>query len=470
MTENNGGNAKMLLKNTGIFAIGTFGSKVLSLLIIPLCTFYIDTTSMGVYDMDYTVITLLQPIAMLSLSEGLFRWLLDETLEKRKVFSTWAGLFTTFMLVFTTVFWMVWTIVRFDDAPLLYLLVVFGCAYICAQFGTRGLHANKLFAASGILYTVVYCALTYLLVVVVGVGYRGLLIAILVATLVSTVVLVVVQPELRNATRRLFDRSMAKEMLHFSVFLLPNQLSWWALTWLGRLFIVGILGYAANGIYSVAMKFPSALSMVSNVFLPAWQEQLVSLYGNDGTGEYFSKIFRRYAILLFSILLPGVPFTVLFIRLFMDSAYSGAAELVAILYLGACFSALTAFMGVLFLCSRNTSGAAIVSGLGATAMTIASAVLVPSIGLRGAAAASTLGYFVMFVSDILMTRKYLDYCVPWRPIVVLLVLAVLLSVAANVIGEIWQLALLILTGALIALIANRNSLSWIVGMVRGRSR
>lgn len=50
-----------LIKNTGIFAIGTFGSKILTLLIIPLCTHYIATDDMGIYDMVYTIIALLQP-------------------------------------------------------------------------------------------------------------------------------------------------------------------------------------------------------------------------------------------------------------------------------------------------------------------------------------------------------------------------------------------------------------------------
>lgn len=80
--------AKALIKNTGIFAIGTFGSKILTLLIIPLCTHYIATDDMGVYDMVYTIIALLQPIAVLAIPESLFRWVIDAKADKKSVYST----------------------------------------------------------------------------------------------------------------------------------------------------------------------------------------------------------------------------------------------------------------------------------------------------------------------------------------------------------------------------------------------
>lgn len=73
-----------LIKNTGIFAIGTFGSKILTLLIIPLCTHYIATDDMGIYDMVYTIIALLQPIAVLAIPESLFRWVIDAKADKKK--------------------------------------------------------------------------------------------------------------------------------------------------------------------------------------------------------------------------------------------------------------------------------------------------------------------------------------------------------------------------------------------------
>lgn len=468
MVDNSRGAAKNLLKNTGIFAIGTFGSKVLSLLIIPLCTHFIDTTSMGVYDLDYTIVSLLTPLAMLSASEALFRWMLDEALEKKRVFSTWAPFFALSVLGFTVIYWVAWVIARFEDAALLYLLVVSSCAYGSAQYGTRGLRANKLFAASGIVYSVAYCALTAVLVVWLKVGYRGLLIAILAATVLTTTLLVALQPELRRASRSLFDRRLAKEMLRYSVFLLPNQLCWWALSWLSRLFIIAFLGYSANGVYSVAMKFPSALSMVSSVFFPAWQEQAVTLFGKDGSEGYFSDIFLRYVRIFTSLLLPGVPFTVLFIRVFMDASYIGAADLVALLYLGACLSAFSAFMGALYLCAKDTRGAASTTVVGAVVSAATSLALIPSAGIVGAAVASMLGNLAMFLSRAWQTRRYCVVKVPWLDLCLLSAAAVGFSLVSSALGEAWQLLLLTVIGCVLFLLVNHDSIGWVFGLLKPR--
>ncbi|WP_419060639.1 lipopolysaccharide biosynthesis protein [Enteroscipio rubneri] len=469
MASDNRSNSKNLLKNTGIFAVGTFGSKVLSLLIIPLCTHYIDTENMGVYDMSYTVVQLLMPIAMLSVAEALFRWLLDEAIDKKKILSTWAALFSTFMLVFTVAYWSAWAFLRFDDAPLMYLLVVTGCAYGSVQYGTRGLRNNKLFAASGIFYAVVYCALTFYLVVILRVGYRGLLEAILIATVGTTALLVALQPDLRQASRKLFDRSLAKEMTRYSVFLLPNQLCWWAISWLGRLIVVGFLGYAANGIFSVAMKFPSALSMVSAVFFPAWQEQAISLFGKDGSEEYFSSVFRRYARIFLSLLLPGVPFTILFVRIFMDSSYAQAADLVALLYLGASFSAFSSFFGVLYLCARDTKGAASTTVIGAMVNAAASLVLVPTAGIIGAAAANMLGNLLMWLVRTRQTRRYATISVAWGEVVLLSVVGLATGVLCGALVENWQLLTATFVGVVMMLAVNRTSIGWILGLLKGRN-
>lgn len=468
MSDANGGKARSLLKNTGIFALGTFGSKVLSLLVIPLCTHYIDTTNMGVYDITYTVVSLLQPIAMLSVAEALFRWMLDEAMEKEKAFSTWAGLFATFMAVFTVAFWIVWAVARFEDAVLLYLLVVSGCAYQSAQYGTRGLHANRLFAVSGIAYAVVYCGLTYVFVVVMQIGYRGLLLAILIASLAATAMLVAVQPDLRHVSRHLFDRHVAAEMLRYSVFLLPNQLCWWVLNWLGRFFILGFLGYAANGIYSVAMKFPSALSMVSGVFIPAWQEQAISLYGKEESEAYFSLVFRRYARLFLSLLLPGVPLTILFVRVFMDPSYIQAADFVSVLYLGACFSAFSSFFGVLYLCDKDTRGAASTTVVGAVVSAAASLALVPTAGLMGAAFASMLGSLAMWLARAWQTRRYCPIQVVWTEIAALSAAAAVMGLCCGALAEEWQFLLAAAAGAVLSLVVNRDSLGWLAGLVKSK--
>ena len=51
-----------LLSGTLIYAIGGFGTKILSFLFVPLYTYYILPAEMGIYDLLITTVNLLTPI------------------------------------------------------------------------------------------------------------------------------------------------------------------------------------------------------------------------------------------------------------------------------------------------------------------------------------------------------------------------------------------------------------------------
>lgn len=452
-----GSHAKSLIKTTGIFAVGTFGSKILTLLVIPLCTHYIATADMGVYDMVYTVVALLQPIAILAIPESLFRWIIDSKADKRAVYSTWLTLFAVLSAVFTIVFWACWLVFGFSDAALMYALVILSCLYQSFQYGTRGLHNNRLFAVSGILYAMAYCAACFVLVIVLNAGYRGLLYAMLIATVIASVLLLAAQRELRSFASSGIDRTLAKEMLRYSLFLLPNQLSWWAMTMLCRLIIVGFMGYSANGIFSVAMKFPSALTMISTIFTPAWQEQAISLFDSGEKDAYFSKVFNQYAVLLLTLLVPGVPLTKLFVEVAMDPAYYSCFDVVAVLYLGAAVNALSGFVGVLYLCAKDTKGAASTTILGAVVNTVLSVSLVPFAGLMGAALGNLFGNAVILGARLHQTRKYCSLRVQWVKCFCYTALVIIVSLTTAVLHSFASVAVFTFVCIAVFAAVNRKS-------------
>ena len=459
---------KSLIRNTGIFAIGTFGSKILTLLIIPLCTHYIATTDMGVYDMVYTVVALLQPIAILAIPESLFRWIIDAKADKRAVYSTWLTLFAILSTVFTVVFWLCWLVLEFGDAPLIYALIILGCLYQSFQYGTRGLHNNQLFAVSGILYALVYCAACFVFVVVLGTGYRGLLYAMLIATVTASALLLAAQRELRSFASCGIDRTLAKDMLRYSLFLLPNQLSWWAMTMLCRLIIVGFMGYSANGIFSVAMKFPSALTMISSIFTPAWQEQAITLFNKGEKDAYFSKVFNQYAVLLLTLLVPGVPLTKIFVQVAMDPAYYSCFDVVTVLYLGAAVNALSSFVGVLYLCAKDTKGAASTTILGAVVNAVLSVALVPFVGLMGAALGNLAGNAVILVVRLRQTRKYSTLRIQWGKCLGCAAFVIVSSLVTAALPTLTAVTLFAVACFLVFMIVNYGSAKVLIGYAKRR--
>ena len=56
-------NYKKLVYNTAIFAIGNFGSKVLTFLIVPLYTYVLTTAEYGVIDLFITSLGMVIPFS-----------------------------------------------------------------------------------------------------------------------------------------------------------------------------------------------------------------------------------------------------------------------------------------------------------------------------------------------------------------------------------------------------------------------
>ncbi len=65
-----------LIKNTLIYSIGSFGSKNLSFLLLPLFSLYLTTVEMGQYDLILTFVLLVTPLITLQLSDAIYRWLI----------------------------------------------------------------------------------------------------------------------------------------------------------------------------------------------------------------------------------------------------------------------------------------------------------------------------------------------------------------------------------------------------------
>lgn len=79
---------KKLISNTMIFAIGTFSSKVLVFLLMPLYTRVLNNADYGVVDLIIQTGNLLIPIVSVGIINAVVRFGLDDSTSKSDVFST----------------------------------------------------------------------------------------------------------------------------------------------------------------------------------------------------------------------------------------------------------------------------------------------------------------------------------------------------------------------------------------------
>ena len=169
MTETTG-RGKQFLKSVGIYAVGNIGSKLITFLMIPMYTFFVETSEFGYYDLCLTAVMLLTSFASLQLRDGAFRFLIDSKTdeEKTEVVSATMRLLSRSLLVFM----LLSAIVSFVY-PIRCLWLSFGLLVSMALievFGqmARGVGETKTFVVSNIISAFSIGALSVVFVVWCG--------------------------------------------------------------------------------------------------------------------------------------------------------------------------------------------------------------------------------------------------------------------------------------------------------------
>ena len=76
---------KKLFSDSLIFAIGSFGSKLITFFLVGFYTYYLSKSEYGTADLLINTINLMLPIVSLSVSEGVLRFVLDSKSNSEKL-------------------------------------------------------------------------------------------------------------------------------------------------------------------------------------------------------------------------------------------------------------------------------------------------------------------------------------------------------------------------------------------------
>ena len=447
--------SQSLAKGMLIYAIGNFGTKILSFLIVPLYTFYISTEDMGVYDLLISTVNLLCPLVTMQIADAAYSWIIRGTRDYESCIRASMQLFWVNSIVAAVVTSMVH---YFQPIPFFgeFLLLMFSYnALSVIQKLLRGLKNQRLFALSGIVYTAIFLALNVVQICILRKGVGSLLTSAFTANLLTILMIYIVEKRVRVAFFRKPDMAVITGMLAFAIPLIPNQLSWWVINSSNRYIIGLFLGLSANGIFAIAHKFPSILQLVLGLFTTSWQDLAVA--DTEDPGSFYQDVFRRLYVIAFTLLLPLIPATKLVIVWFMESSYHTASNYVAFLYLGTVFQAFSSFYGVGYLRGKDTKQASATSIYGALVNIIVHLGAVKLIGLQAASLSTFLGFLVMWLIREKQNRNELKIYIRWGEFLCYALPVLALSIGCNYTGVAVDCVLTVV-GGVAFLILNRQFL------------
>lgn len=454
----NNKNQNNLAKGVLIYGIGTFGTKILSFLIVPLYTYYISTSDMGVYDILIATIGLLTPLVTLQISDAAYKWILQNERVEDHIRSTLQVLLLNCTIACCVILF-VSGIVVIPYSKYFAAVLVLSRILETSQKLLRGLRRQKLFVISGLVYTIVFLSLNVLLIVHLKIGVVGLFQSAVIANSVAILTIYISEPRLRKNPFQRIDYKLVKKMLSFSIPLIPNYMNWWVINSSDKYIVNFFLGFSANGILAIAHKFPTILQTVLGLFNNSWQDVSIATIEKDE--QYNTRVFRRFSLFALGLLLPLIPATKIVINLVMNSDYKASRDLVAFYYIGIVFQAFSSFYGVGYLKSDNTKKAFSTSVFGAIVNAASNIILIQFIGMQAAAISTFLGFFSMWIIRERQNRQELGIEVKWMEILTLTGLSIILAILSIIFNTKINAALFILGLALFLLI-NRKLIFGII--------
>ena len=453
---------KIMVKNTLIFGIGNFGSKILAYIMVVIYTHYIGKEDLGYYDLVLTTISLIQPIVMMAFDEGAYRWLVgNENIEKRSVISTSLKATGFTSLCSIAVLYLLNIHFHFRDVTLIALFSLTSFAYQMILNAVRGLTNNKLYAGSGILNSILLLIFEVVGIVFLSMGIEALLISKILANIMTIIYIYIREPTFHGISRVHFDRSLAKSLFNYSMPLVPNQLSWWIVNSSDRYIIVGFLGTAFNGIYTISNKFPTIITTITGIIYFALQETIIKEYSSEDRDKFYSSTFKNYYVLLFALVCCAIPATKLIINWFVSTEYIDAWMYTGFLYLSTVFSALSSFLGIGYQISKETKRSVLSTISAAGVNILINIVFIKAIGLHAASFSTFVSYAVLFIIRIIHSKRYFVLHVNWTHFGAMTLATTLIGVISYI-GNIGVNIGLTIIASLFLLLMNRSIIKTIL--------
>jgi len=400
-----------LFRNTVIFGLGTFGSKILVFFLLPLYTAYLTPEMYSAADLISQLSNLLIPLACLGITDGVFRFAMDRERDCREVFTTGFTVLLGGSLLFGLLSPLLLLIDTFRDYVWLIVCYVLAADFhaLCAQY-LRAQGRTSLFAVQGIINTALTILLNIIFLIPMRMGVLGYVLSVVVADALMTVFLFVYARLYRDLRPSLFRKATARSMLSYSIPMIPTTVFWWITSVSDRYLVEHICGGTVNGLYSAAYKIPTLLTLLCTVFIEAWQ--LSAVRDSEQQSEripFFSQVFRGFQGLMFLACSGLIAFSQIGTNILFAESYAETWIYIPVLLIATVYSALVTYFGSVYFVAKKSILSFLTAMLGAVINIVLNLILIPDYGAQGAAIATFVSYFAVYIFRAVNTRRHLPF-------------------------------------------------------------
>ncbi|MBM3362780.1 MAG: polysaccharide biosynthesis protein [Betaproteobacteria bacterium] len=425
---------RSFLKDSAYYGLATVLSRGISFLLVPLYTHVLSPAAFGSLDLLLVFANLITLTVALEVSQAVQRFYPDtaDGAQRRRLFSTALWFSLAAYLGFAVFAWLTSPVL----APLVmgqaglelpfriglvYILVnglfVFLLNQLRCELRSR---AYSLVSFTASLFTT---AASVLLTLVARQGLAGLVAAMAIGSAAGLGLAIGL---LRQRVCVQFDVAVLNRLLRFALPLVPSGLAVFLNTYVDRLLINRLLSTAEVGVYGFAIRIATLATVLMVAFQGSLTPLLYARYREPDTPAQLARLFRGFVVCALIAIILLAAGSRLLVAWLAPAAFAQAEVVIAVLALALLLAQMYIFAPGPAL-QGKTHLFWLVNGSVAVLNVLLNLLLIPRLGLAGAALATALAAFAGFCGFMAASQRL--YPVPhrWPPLIWACVTALVLA-------------------------------------------
>jgi O-antigen/teichoic acid export membrane protein len=300
-----------------------------------------------------------------------------------------------------------------------------------------------LFINSNTLLTII---LNIVLVIILKIGVKGIFLGLLISnTLFAFIGLYLI----RKAFNLHFRFDYCFKIAKASAPMLFGAAGAWIASYIDRIFIVNMLSLDANGLYAVAFRFVVPITFLMQAFSQAQSYFFLSQQFEKENRKHFANVFGYTYALITSVALVIALFSRELLQIIATPEYYSAVNIIGLLLLATIFYAGYNYVSCALELALKFKYISFIMVIASGLNCLLNYLLLPVIGVIGAAIATLATNFLIFLLSYVLSQKF--YPIPYK--IKNIYLTTLGFIILSIIGYYINLPSITITIALKALIA-----------------
>jgi exopolysacharide protein wzx len=411
--KNKSNKYKVLLSNTAVFAVGSILVKLITFILMPLYTSMLTAEEYGISELLNSSTEIVIPITTLCIIEALYRFSIDKNVNYESIFiNSFSIVILGDILVFICCI--------IGKKIFLYKYSYYFCGlYICITFYkmiiqfARGLGHVKRYAFYGVFNSLILVICNIVFLLKLNGGIVAYLYSFIISYGITGIVALIVSKEYKYFVWNSIDIKQLKEMLKYSIVIIPNMISWWVNSVSDRYILMLFWNIGDVGLYTAASKLPAMINLVSSIFQQAWQYSASKEINSRDKTDFFSNVLRGYMYICVCSCCCLILFNKIICKILLKTEFYNAWRFVPLLLMSAMFGCISTYFGTFYQALKDNSMLMLSTVIGAIINIILNIILIPPYAGIGAAMATLVSYIIVTVIRVIDITKKIYLNINW---------------------------------------------------------